>query len=105
MQEYKANVIEGESPCASTEESKLIEADKKAVSFSDDVVEIWWENPAPELVEAGADAADISKSLRIHFREKTLLFKRAIVQLVIDKRPKGDDDETSAVDRALRDRI
>ena len=38
MQEYEANVIEGESPCASTEESNLIEADKKAVSFSDDVV-------------------------------------------------------------------
>ena len=53
------------------------------------------------LDEADADAADTSKSLRIHFQEKSVLFKRAIVQLVTDKRPKGDDDENSAVDRAL----
>ena len=105
MQEYEANVIEGESPCASTEESNLIEADKKAVSFSDDVVEIWWENPAPELFyvpdEADADAADTSKSLRIHFQEKSVLFKRTIVQLFTDERPKGDKDENGAVDCAL----
>ena len=75
------------------------------VVFSDDVVEIWWENPAPELFyvpdEADADAADTSKSLRIHFQEKSVLFKRTIVQLFTDERPKGDKDENGAVDCAL----
>ena len=40
-------------------------------------------------------ANNTSKSLQTYFQENSALFKRTVVQLVIDERPKGDNDESN----------
>jgi hypothetical protein len=45
-------------------------------------------------------AANItSNSLRAYFQENLVLYKKTVVQLGTDERPKGDDNETTGVHR------